>query len=526
MKKLKSFINLLCIVLGTIAMPMAVRAADGPASALPVTGTFESTDGTQNFKSFVVDAPSAGSYYAEFWVLPAKHPDASYTRFAVYVNDQYIGDIAPERGSWQAAKVKNCETISLNKGQNIVSLATDSPESPTVETVKIAELEADAEISSVAYENYLRAAAASASYSVPQQTLNSSRKSAAAYPANQLIYSDVPLKYSFYKIVDFKRGDNIILSSRSSAPHVLDVVYYGTPLTYVGPTPPFYPIQTNTQDVSIRNKMLNYIICTSEEMQTHTWTASSIQNNDGLYIIQKHITVPKAGGYLIRLRTAQNGTMALANLALNLNSYENVPISYSSVASPMPADGYQYATCTLVQNQTDDPIIFVQGGGDGRIVGFNDDAPIDKKEYHELSTLDSYICQKYSVPTSRVSVSCYSSLNPESVCDIATRYYEPEDSPSQQMQSTRMQAPARQTSECEVSMPTSLDLCSTLDVAAESPIYKVSAFNISGTCIGVVPGNDCSAKILLSSLNIHRRGVYLISIETSDGVSTRKVMVK
>ena len=39
-------------------------------STLQVTGVTVTTDGEYNFKNFEVEAPEAGSYYTEFWLLP------------------------------------------------------------------------------------------------------------------------------------------------------------------------------------------------------------------------------------------------------------------------------------------------------------------------------------------------------------------------------------------------------------------------------------------------------------------------
>ena len=49
-------------------------------STLQVTGVTVTTDGEYNFKNFEVEAPEAGSYYTEFWLLPAGSPTAATQR--------------------------------------------------------------------------------------------------------------------------------------------------------------------------------------------------------------------------------------------------------------------------------------------------------------------------------------------------------------------------------------------------------------------------------------------------------------
>ena len=65
---------------------------------------------------------------------------------------------------------------------------------------------------------------------------------------------------------------------------------------------------------------------------------------------------------------------------------------------------------------TDDPYLFIHGGGRDKIVGFNDDGYTKKIRQYNLSSLDSYICQRYLMKTSGISVSNFSSSKPKSSC--------------------------------------------------------------------------------------------------------------
>lgn len=82
-----------------------VSTDSGTSEFLKVESVSESTDGTYNFKSFEVEASEAGAYYTEFWLLPSKYADNSYSTFLIYLNDSYVGSINPTVGNWQSARV-------------------------------------------------------------------------------------------------------------------------------------------------------------------------------------------------------------------------------------------------------------------------------------------------------------------------------------------------------------------------------------------------------------------------------------
>ncbi len=102
--------------------------------------------------------------------------------------------------------------------------------------------------------------------------------------------------------------------------------------------------------------------------------------NSSTHVATARLTVPKTGQYLIRVRHAVNGGSALADVNVNgAYYYEDMPISLSYKACAIPADGNSYATMTCCNNfGTDDPYLFIHGGGRDKIVGFNDDGPAKK----------------------------------------------------------------------------------------------------------------------------------------------------
>ncbi|TFU91697.1 T9SS type A sorting domain-containing protein [Barnesiella sp. WM24] len=547
------------IVLATANVPTtAAQEVAGieisPTSVLPITGVSESTDGNYNFKSFEVEASEAGSYYTEFWLLPSKYANNSYSSFMIYVNDNYIGSITPTVGNWQAVRVDGHETFDMTEGTNVITIATLAPEFPEVETLKVSLNDADATFSSEAYEEYLDDAAAGVTYDIPEDdgmTVYASDATGVG-PAH---FSNVPLNYTFYKTFSFTKGQEIFITSSSSAAHKIDVVYYGSePKSsgLIGPTNPIItPINSGILNPGVINlTSLNplaessviirpyvkfrvlYTPATSEEMQGLSWVFPSQKTlNSSMQVATAKMRITKSGQYLVRVRHAVNGGSALADVNVNgAYYYENTPITLSYKSCVIPADGNYYATFTCCNNfGTDDPYLFIHGADVDKIVGFNDDAPSAQREQYNLSTWDSYISQKYFMKTSGISVSNYSSSKPTSRCNIVARISE---GAAQSVAKARAKAAntagvtemSITDESVQIAVPANIN--DSFSINTTEIIHKVSIYGLAGNRIGSVNCNESCAIIPTSSLNINHPGIYVISVETSNGVISKKVAIK
>lgn len=542
------------IVLATANAPTAVAqefagVEISPTSTLPITGVTEATDGNYNFKSFEVEASEAGAYYTEFWLLPSKYANNSYSSFMIYVNDNYIGTITPTVGNWQAVRVDGHETIDLSEGTNVITIATQAPEFPEVETLKAALNDADATFSSDAYEEYLEDAAAGVTYDIPEDdgmTVYAS-DAAGVLPAH---FSNVPLNYTFYKTFSFTKDQEIFITTSSTALHKIDVVYYGSEPKNSGLIGPTNPIITPINPGVINPTSLNplaessviirphvkfrvlYTPATSEEMQGLSWVFPSQKTlNSSMQIATARVKIPKSGQYLVRVRHAVNGGSALADVNVNgAYYYENTPITLSHKSCVIPADGNYYATFTCCNNfGTDDPYLFIHGGGCDKIVGFNDDAPSAKREQYNLSAWDSYISQKYLMKTSGISVSNYSSSKPVSRCNIVAGI-------SNGVAQSIAKARAKGSNTAGVSGLSITDesilinvpanISGSFSIYAPEKIQKISVYGLAGNCIGFVNGKESCLNIAASALNITQPGVYFICVETSNGITSKKVAIK
>ncbi len=544
------------IALATANAPTAVAqefagVEISPTTTLPITGVTEATDGNYNFKSFEVEVSEAGSYYTEFWLLPTKYANNRFSTFLIYVNENYIGTITPTIGNWQAIRVDGHETFDLTEGVDIITIVTLAPEFPEVETLKIALNDADATFSSEAYEKYLEDAAAGITYDIPEEDCMTVYSSdVTGVPAH---FSNIPLNYTFYKTFSFTQGQEIFITTSSKDSHKIDVVYYGSEPKFIvnpGIVRPIDPIispinpgiinPTSTNSAVVNPGVIQpylklslpYTRATSEEMQGLSWVFSSEKTlNSSMQVATAKLTIPKSGQYLVRVRHFKNGGSNLADVNVNgAYYYEDTPIALSYVDCTIPADGNYYATFTCCNNfGVDDPYLFIHGGNCDKIVGFNDDAPSAKREQYNLSAWDSYISQKYFIKTSGISVSNYSSSKPTSRCNIVAGISE---GAAQSVAKARAKgANTAGVSEMsirdesvQITVPANIN--GSFSINANEKIHKVSVYGLAGNCIGSIKGQESIATIPASSLNITQPGMYVISVETSNGITSKKVAIK
>lgn len=115
--KIAVSLTLMVFVVPEIRAQESAGSEISPTSPIPITSTYDSVDNNFFFKNYEVEAARGGKYYAEFWLLPARYADGSYTTFTVYVNGELVGKINPKAGNWQSARIGNSETIALSEGK-------------------------------------------------------------------------------------------------------------------------------------------------------------------------------------------------------------------------------------------------------------------------------------------------------------------------------------------------------------------------------------------------------------------------
>lgn len=133
------------------------------------------------------------------------------------------------------------------------------------------------------------------------------------------------------------------------------------------------------------------------------------------------------------------------------------------------------------------------------------------------------------MPTERISVSNYSSQNPVSKCNILARVEQQESSQAitQMMPKANCSTEIKKRSKSDIiNIANIIGHDNNLSVSADINILSVSAFNILGKRIGYISADGNKMEIPISSLNISQTGIYVIQVETSNGVYSQKVMIK
>lgn len=528
-------------------------------NVLSIKSVSESTNTVENFRNFEIEVNESGNYYAQFWLQPAKYANGSYTTFKVYVNDELVGTIKPTKGNWQSASIDKKSTLKLNSGNNVISIATNAPEFPDVESVRLSKDAGVAAFSSKAYDSYLESA--TKSKGIPKiesyEETDATTFGATPYSVGMTVRQNIPLKYSFYKTFSFTAGQEIFITSSSHVEHAIDIFYYGKQRTAQLDTThfrPYIPTKTSVSQYSTINppyikdstflkpirpaKFLTiYTPATSEEIQGMNWKGLSEKavNSSNVYVATIRLTIPKSGIYMVKMRSANDRVLSVADLNVNgVYYYENTPIYYAYINCVMLADGNSYAALTMCDNQgVDDPLLFVEGSTGGRIVGYNDDAPANKAKYYDLDSWDSYIRQTYRFPTSGLHISSYSSSKPESKCIIMGNISEEAEASSKSMIPPRAKANV-DTEKSNIGVentilisPKSPDLTSSITISSKEEINAIQVYNISGIKTATYIVDDYRTTIPLSELNINSSGLYIFSIETKNGnISQQKISVR
>lgn len=539
--------SFLLLAMDALSLETQVTNVGQSSKTLPVKDSSLATDGTYNFRTFEVDAPEAGRYYTEFWLLPAKYTNNVFTTFLVYLNDKYVGSITPDFGNWQAARVNGYETLYLSEGRNIVTVATLAPEFPAVETIKVAKNNADAVIASDAYDSFLEDSTAGLSYFVPQEAEMSVFSN--NYDNTNRTSQELPLIYTFVKTIELTKGQEFVVTSSSDVSHKIDVIFYGTSSGFIINNHVKGLSENQIQDGkgidgivigggkdTIPGEPIKYVDpytpANSDEMQGLNWVFPSEKAvNSSKQIATGIISVPKTGLYLIRVRHIESGCTSIADVNINnAYYYDNIPISLASFDYTIPVDGREYAIMTSCDNSVkDDPLLYIHGNAFDRVVGYNDDGHKTDIEKNNLSQWDSYISQTYKIKTTGISVSNYSSSNPKSNCHIII--YPLDDSTLPRAKSKGYDGNASEVSEIassnnsiEISTPN--DINGHISITSKDIIESVSIYGLAGNCVYSVNLNNTNFFQPLSVLNIAQASIYVIRVETVNGIVSQKFAVR
>lgn len=491
-----------------------------------------------NSVSFRVEANSPVEQYASFWLLPAQYADGTYTTYTVHVNGQYAGKITTDKANWQVADLDSDSPLVFKKGVNTITVSTPAPEMPEVERVCLSGSLTEQALKPNEYTQYLDDI--NSGEMVVTQNIGMTADPASSTDDGPETFNNVPLYYSFHKTFEFVEGREIFITSNSDTEHIMDLIYIGKEGNVPDlPGIPAYPVNptgyTNGGAISNVNPNLfkpqrvNFINATSDEMQGLNWKNNSEKAVNGTAQVSCiRFTVPKDGFYLLRLRSTANGLMGMADINVNATYfYSDCPFSFSSVEYEM--DTFEtYLTFTeCADKRNDDPMLFIHGRSNrgDHIVGFNDDYRNSEIQGHNTSLYDAAIALKYKYSTALISVSSYGSYNPVSSCKIhAGLQWQPvtnDSNPKRSVSGTRLLGDVN-----EVRIEYS-DGGSELTVSSINDILSVGVYSMDGYLLGTNIGSSENQMFInLSEHGLNAGGIYLIRVETEEGIVTKKIIIR
>lgn len=490
-----------------------------------VLGLAMSDESAENVKNFNLSVDESGSYHVRFWLQPALYADGTYTTFKVYLNDDFIGFIKPEKANWQSVAIDSKPTLNLKKGENIISVSTKAPEIPEVEAVNFAFLAEDAEFSSGAYDSYIQKAKNPMLYSALEELgLENDVVTTSGGPT---IRRNIPLKYSFYKLFTFKSGEEVIISTTSDIAHRIDMFYFGELYDTIRAQSPGQQI--------VDKPILAYRPASPLEIYRRTWSDSSkvFINNPSKQSAVLKAKITHDGAYMIKLRSKEDRALGVADINVNGEYYfEDVPVYYAFVEGFMDT-GTQYGSFTMCDNpDVDDPLLFVTEK-DNKILAYNDDAPADVVEQYDLGKWDSYIKQYYFSPVWGLHISSHRALVPESKCMVMSGVIDGSVvyGMSKLVRDSNGEGDFKDVSTVADNRIALLlegdgSSASVRLSSSRCKIIKTDVFNMCGVKIASNVFNQSEVVSPLSVFNICNPGLYIFHIETEEGIEVKKIMVR
>lgn len=192
-----------------------------------------------NYKTFEVTVADSGEYSLSFWLMPTKYANGKFSVYNVYVNGILVDFITPCKSNWQTAVLDNKKSVELRKGTNSIHVSALAPEVPEVEAINVVPQGEDATIDDSAYADYLAVAEQGDSLMEEEEIESSQPTYAAQSTLVTGIIKNVPLYYSFYKIMSFNKGDDLDIHTSGAISHGVDILYIGSrDPSIIGPIAP------------------------------------------------------------------------------------------------------------------------------------------------------------------------------------------------------------------------------------------------------------------------------------------------
>lgn len=472
----------------------------------------EVVDG-KSYTIFEINSDKEGDFCVNFWLIPAKYADGSYSVYDVLVNDLFAGKIVSQRGNWQAIGLSGDRKIKLQRGLNRIAVVGIAPEVPEVEYVRLAKKEDAVAISSKNYDSYL-ASARSAEENNSRHLMSSKVQS-----ASLLRDSLAKMQLEVLRMKTMK-------SLRSTISPVKNFPFQYTfyKRIYISPTRPEIFITSESKSVHV----LEFF---SENPDRFTLSKMSKRSYSS-ELATMHVQGLPEGFYYVKVRIFQNCNSGIANVNVDGRYYyENVPIYSAGIVLLGQEKGVTYSAFT--KNSTSNPFMWIEGGiytAPGYIVAYNDDRDDPHSNKYSLEPTDSYIRKSFYKPTTAVLLTASQSYNPPGRCDVYMRVLDQDviASASRSNESEIRNGMAEDIHNIDdVNVyPNPIKSNSALNVSSGDNIKKIEIFDMSGQLRIQKDVYGTQVQVNLSESNLFVSGVYIVRIETDSRVVTRKISIQ
>lgn len=242
-KKIKFTMSIAAAIAFAIAFAIASHAAAQTANVDKIgidAGKIQLSGITDNSVRAEIAVGKSGDYLLYAWIFGIRKSDGSYYDYEVAVDGHTVGTISPQRGNWQMIGLDSDKTFKLKSGNHVIEICSKERVTPMVETIKLTTETIDINEISADYDSYLdNALRRSAEFADKEIECSLKQESKLKNkPKNTInegvvLSAELPLKYSFFTVKSFKKGEDITITSESTIPHIIDVEIYGNPPTGV-----------------------------------------------------------------------------------------------------------------------------------------------------------------------------------------------------------------------------------------------------------------------------------------------------
>lgn len=357
------------------------------------------------YKSFYFDVKEDGDYFISMWHCPVMGLGFPLP-YLVELNDNQLKSYETSRTGWQGSYLNNGHQIHLKEGLNVLSITLNNFILPMVECIRISSDCNKAAFDGSNYQNYYENAKNGIieNHSISQLDLSSEIDSDALIVRNGL-----DLKYTFYTLLNLKKGDSISLRSSSSIDHDIDMFLIGySPISKSATDKESDVIQQS----NIVTKKKYYIPASIAITEKLNWHSSSEYLQGKVEDATIEASIPLDGVYMVRIKPSSSDYIGTANLTINNNMvYSDVPIYVRRIGVNIYQPNVKYEFLTT-NNTNGDPLLFIESLRGNRIVAFDDD---------DRDGINALLKGEFSYAPFAFQVNNYSSLIPEGTCSVSVR---------------------------------------------------------------------------------------------------------